>query len=420
MKLLLKSVTIIDTQSKYHGKTVDVLIENGKISEISKQITDDKAKIVDAKGCSLSPSWIDMNTCIYEPGFEYREDFESGLNAAACAGYGAVCIMPNTFPVVDNKTQVEFVKNAGIGKLTNTYALGAVSQETKGIDLAEIYDMHTSGAVAFCDGNKAIQSAGLMERALLYVKKFNGLVYSFPYNESISGHGQMNESIVSTRLGLHASPKLAEEIMVARDLYLLEYTQSRLHFVQVSTKKSVELIKKAKKDGLNVTAGVNVANLYFDDEKLLDYDTNFKVKPHLRNKEDVKALLQGLKDGTIDVINSGHNPLHEDEKKVEFENAKFGASTIDCSFTAAQKATEKYLTEQELIDKFTNGYKILNIEKPTIKKDSEAHFTLYNWNKTTKFTKEKVLSKGKNNPFVGEEFNSTVLGVINKNKTNIL
>lgn len=420
MKLLIKSVKIIDKQSQYHLKTVDVLIENGEVTEIAKSISKDKVKIVDAKNCSLSPSWIDLNTQIFEPGYEYREDFESALNAAGKSGYGALCVMPNTFPVIDNKTQVEFVKNASNNKITKTYALGAVSQQTEGKDLAEIYDMHISGAIAFTDGNKAIQSAGLMERALLYVKKFDGLVYSFPYNESISGHGQMNESIESTRLGLHASPKLAEEIMVARDLYLLEYTQSRVHFMQISTKKSVELIKKAKKDGLKVTAGVNVANLFFSDDKLEDYDTNFKIKPHLRNKEDIKALLQGLKDDTIDVINSGHTPLHEDEKKVEFENAKYGASTLDCVFIAARKATEKYLTEEELIAKFTNGYNILNIEKPSINKNQQASFTLYNLDENITFTKDMIHSKGKNNPFVGQDLKGKVLGVINKTKTNII
>lgn len=420
MKLLLKSVKVIDPKSAFNQKIVDVLIENGKVADIAKSIKNNTVKVFESKGLSISPSFIDLSTHIYEPGFEYREDFETALNAAAKAGYGAVCVMPNTFPVVDNKSQIEFVKNASKDKLTKTYALGAISHNVEGKDLAEIYDMHTSGSVAFTDGNKAIQSAGLMERALLYVKKFDGLVYSFPYDYTISASGQMNEGVMSTRLGLHASPKLAEEIMVARDLYLLEYTQSKLHFYQISTKKAVDLIKKAKKAGLNVTAGVNVANLFFDDEELHDYDTNFKLKPHLRNKEDVKALLNGLKDGTIDVINSGHYPLHEDEKKVEFENAKFGASTIDCTFSAARKATEKHLTEEELISKFTNGYQIIALPEPSIEKDAEANFTLFNSDEKFTFTKEDISSKGKNNPFIGKELQGKVVGLINKNKTNII
>ena len=418
MKLLLQSIKVYDKSSSHHLKTLDVLIVDGQIHQIADKISVEKDfEVFQSKNAGISPSWIDMNMHIYEPGLEYREDFKSGLNAAENAGYGFVCIMPNTNPTIDNNTQVEFVKNASNHNIVKTLPLGAVSHHIEGKDLAEIYDMQKSGAVAFTDGSKAILNAGLMERALLYVKKFDGLVYSNPDNTDISAGAQMNEGINSTILGMEGAPMLAEELMVARDLFLLEHTNSKLHFVSISTKKSVELIRTAKSKGLQVSAGVNVANIYFNDSELLNYDTNFKVKPHLRTPEDLNALLEGLKDGTIDVINSGHKPLHIDEKKVEFENAEFGMSTIDCAFAAARTATQKVLNEEQLVEKFTNAYEILGKQKSTLEKNNQANFTIFDFENENEFTVKDILSKGKNTPFVEHNLKGRALAVINNTKT---
>lgn len=421
MKLLLQNIKVYDKSSKHHLETVDILIVDGSIKEIAKKITADKEyQVFKSENAAVSPTWLDMNMHIYEPGLEYRENFKSGLNAAEKAGYGFVCIMPNTNPPIDNNTQVEFVKNISQNNLCKTLPLGAISHHIDGKDLAEIYDMQKSGAIAYTDGSKAILNAGLMERALLYVKKFNGIVYSNPDNTDISLGAQMNEGVNSTVLGMEGAPKLAEELMVARDLFLLEHTDSKLHFINVSTKKSVDLIKAAKAKGLKVSAGVNVANLFFDDSEILNYDTNFKVLPHLRTKDDIDALLQGLKDGTIDVINSGHKPLHQDEKKVEFENAEFGMSTIDCTFAVARTATQIVLSDEQLLEKFTNAYQILGKAKSTIEANQNANLTIFDLEEESVFTIDKVLSKGKNNPFIGKSLKGKALGIINQTKTNLL
>ena len=421
MKLLLQKVKIFDSNSPHHLKTMDVLIESGSITKIAKDISVAKEyKVFSKEQLCISPVWLETNMHIFEPGLEYREDFKSGLTAAAQAGFGNVCLMPNTNPPVDTNSQVSFVKNSSQKYLCQALPLGAVSKGIEGVDLAEIYDMQSGGALAFTDGNKAILNAGLMERALWYVKKFDGLVISNPDNLDLSHGSQMNEGVNSTLLGMQGAPKLAEEIMVARDLFLLEHTQSRLHFNNISTKKSVALIKEAKAKGLQVTASVNIYNLLFDDKELLDFDTNFKVKPHLRNKEDVKALLNGLKNGTIDLISSGHLPLHEDEKKVEFENAEFGMSTIDSFFGAARKATAGVLSEEQLLEKFENAHKIMGVEPATIVEGEKAHLTVFDTDSSYTFEKKDLLSKGKNNPFVGVELKGRVYGIIQASKTNIL
>jgi dihydroorotase len=420
MKLLLQAVKIIDPKSNFHLEKLDVLIEDGLVLEIAKKIKVLSTHTVFKEGAAISPAWIDMNMHIFEPGLEYREDFKSGLRASAAGGFGTVGLMPNTNPPIDNNAQFAFIKNASSHALSEVFPYGSVSQGIAGKDLAEIYDMHQAGANAFTDGSEAIANAGLMERALLYVKKFNGVVLSNPDNKDLSSGAQMNEGINSTMLGMQGAPKLAEELMVSRDLFLLDETNSRLHFINISTKKSVALVRAAKLKGLKVTAGVNVANLFFDDEKLLDYDTNFKVHPHLRNREDIKALLAGLKDGTIDVICSGHTPLHQDEKKVEFENAAFGMSTIDCAFSAARTACASALSDEVFIEKWLNGYAILGIETPSIEIGMIANLSVFDLDSMFTFQRENIISKGKNNPFVGQNLKAKVFGIIKGNKTNIL
>lgn len=421
MKLLLKSVKIFDKTSPLHLKTIDILMDGGRVKEIAKEISLTKEmKVFKEKGACISPAWMDTNFHIHEPGLEYREDFKSGLGAAEKAGFSKVCLMPNTYPAMDNSTQLAFAQNAAKKSMVDVCCLGAISQQLAGKDIAEIYDMYQHGAIAFTDGTNPVLDAGLMERALWYVKKFDGIVMSHPDHRDISQKGQMNEGVNSTILGLEGVPKLAEELMVSRDIYLLNHTQSKLHFINVSTKKSVELIREAKKKGLQITAGVNVANLIFNDSALLSYDTNFKVNPHLREKEDIKALLKGLSDGTIDVITSGHQPLHIDEKKVEFENAEFGMSTIDCAFQAALTATEGTLEVDQLIEKWLNAYAIFKQERPSVQVGQKADYTVFNTSQKSEFKAEAIFSKGKNNPFIGHELSGKVFGIIKGNKTNIL
>jgi dihydroorotase len=329
--------------------------------------------------------------------------------------------MPNTSPAIDTRAQIEFLLNNSKTFLTQILPIGAVSKNTDGKDLAEIYEMQLAGAYAFSDGIHIIQHSGLMERALLYVKRFDGLIMNFPHDNEVARNGQMNEGIMSTQLGLHAAPKLAEELMVARDIYLLEHTGSRLHFNALSTAQSVELVKKAKASKLRLSASVNVANLLFEDTTLEDFDTNYKVLPHLRNIEDLKALKKGLKNGTIYTISSGHLPLHQDEKKVEFDNAYFGMSTLEFAFAMARTATQKDLEEDVLIEKLAiNPYKVLGLEVPKIEEGAKASLSVFGLNEKVKISRENLVSKGKNTPLFDAELLGKVYGIIQNNKTNIL
>lgn len=420
MKILLKKLKIVDSKSGFHLQQKDILIENGIIVEIGDNLISTDARVFEFKNASVSPGWVDMNCHIFEPGLEYREDLKSGLAAAANGGFTSVCMMPNTFPAVDTKGQIDYLNNASQKNVASILPIGAVSKDIEGKDLAEIYDMYDAGAVAFSDGFKSIQNSGLLERALLYVKKFKGVIFNHPNDKQISHGGQMNEGIMSTQLGMQAAPKLAEELMVARDIYLLEDTNSRLHFSCVSTAKSVELIKQAKAKGLNVTASVNAYNLLLDDCCLHDFDTNFKLNPHLRNKEDITALLNGLKDGTIDAISSGHKPLHIDEKKVEFDNAEFGMSALDTAFSVARMATSNVLSEEELVEKFLFAYNVLRVERPILENDGAAVLTIYNFEIDKSYSLSEIQSKSKNTPFINFPLKGEVLGIINQTKTNLV
>src|SRR6185503_11165239 len=316
MNLLIKSATIIDPNSTFNKKIADVLIEKGIITQIASEIEAD-AEVFEAEGAYLSPGFFDLNCNIGEPGLETKEDIYTGTRAAAAGGFTGIALMPNTIPPVHSKAEIEYIVNRSKKNLVDIYPLGAISYKREGKDLAEMYDMYLSGAKAFTDGNRPVQDAGLMERALLYTQAFNGLVFSYPEDTAIAGKAKVNEGEVSTLLGMKGIPPLAEELMIARDLYLAEYTGSRIHFSTISTMRSVELIREAKRKGIEVTCDVAAYHLVLTDEALLGFDSLYKVKPPLRTRDDVDALLAGLRDGTIDAIVSQHTPHEVEFKDVE-------------------------------------------------------------------------------------------------------
>lgn len=417
MSYLLKNVFIIDKNSPFHLEKKDILIDKGIIKQISSNIPKGDCKLVEGDNLYISVGFTDLNCHIYQPGFEYREDMQTGLSSAVNGGFTSVALMPNTEPSIDTKGQVSYLKSLANNNIVDVIPIGAISKDCKGKDLAEIYDMQSEGIYCFSDGHKSIANSGMMERALLYVKKFSGTVMNHPNVSEISNGGLMNEGVLSTKLGLKASPKLAEELMVARDIYLAEHSESSLHFINISTANSVKQIKEAKKKGIKVTASVNAYNLLLDDSFLNEYDTNFKVNPHLRTKEDIKALLKGLKDGTIDVISSGHNPKHLDEKKVEFENADFGISALDSTFSVARKATEKTLSIEELIEKLTiKPREILNLNVLSIKEGEKANFVVFNPDEEYIFDIKNIKSKSKCTPFIGMQLKGKVKTVFNNKK----
>ena len=316
MSTLIKSATIIDSSSPFHKQKKDILITNGVIKKIANSIPSKPSyTLVNLKNLHISCGWFDTSVSFGEPGFEERENINNGLNTAAKSGFTAVAVNPNTQPVIDHKSAVEFLVNKANGAATALYPIGALTKQCNGKDMAELYDMQQSGAIAFGDYNKPVSNDNLMKISLLYAQNFNGLILSFPKNKAIAAEGLANEGENSTKLGLNGIPALAEHLQISRDLFLLEYTGGKLHIPTISTTKSVDLIKAAKKKGLNVTCSVSAHHLSLTDEELGSFDSNNKVTPPLRTTKDCKALIKGVKDGIIDIITSDHNPIDIEHKK---------------------------------------------------------------------------------------------------------
>ena len=413
MNLLIKSATIIDPNSPFHQKVADVLIEKGHITKIAAKINSD-ADVIDAKGKYLSPGFFDLNCNIGELGLETKEDLKTGTRTAAAGGFTGVALMPNTQPPVHSKAEVEYLFNRAKNNLVDVYPLGAISHKREGKDMAEMYDMYLSGAKAFTDGNRPVQDAGLMERALLYTQGFDALILSYPEDTAIAGKAKVNEGEMSTLLGMKGIPSLAEELMIARDLYLAEYTGSKIHFSTISTVRSVELIKDAKKKGLKVTCDVAAHHLVLTDEALAGFDSQYKVKPPLRTQKDVNALLKGLKDGTIDAIVSQHTPHEVEFKDVEFEVAEFGIIALQTAFATVVKAG---LSIELIVQKLAVAPReILQVEPAVIAEGNKANLTLLDTAAQWEYTKQNNKSKSYNSPFIGHNLTGKVLLALNNNQ----
>jgi len=412
MNLLIKSATILDPNSPFNNQKVDVLIEKGIISKIGAGIEAD-AEIFDADGKYLSPGFFDLNCNIGELGLETKEDLHTGTAAAAAGGFTGIALMPNTTPPVHSKAEIEYLMNRAKRNLVDVYPLGAISHKREGKDLAEMYDMFCSGAKAFTDGNRPVQDAGLMERALLYAQGFDAMIFSYPEDTAIAGKAKVNEGEVSTLLGMKGIPPLAEELMIARDLYLAEYTGSKIHFTTISTTRSVELIREAKRKGLEVTCDVAAHHLVLTDEALTGFDSLYKVKPPLRTRDDVNALLKGLKDGTIDAIVSQHTPHEVEFKNVELEVAEYGMIGLQ---TALSLALQAGLEPELIIEKLSiSPREILNVEVASIAEGQDANLLVFDPEATWDYTKQNNKSKSYNSPFIGQNLKGKVLLTCNNN-----
>jgi dihydroorotase len=406
MNLLIKSATIIDPGSSFHQQVADILIEDGVITRIA-DVIDADAEAIDAEGKYVSPGFFDLNCNVGELGLETKEDLASGTRAAAAGGYTGIALMPNTQPPVHSKAEVEYLRNRSKGNLVDVYPLGTISQKREGKDLAEMYDMYQSGAKAFTDGTRPVQDAGLMERALLYAQGFDALVISYPEDTAIAGKAKVNEGEISTLLGMKGIPSLAEELMVARDLYLAEYTISRIHFTTISTARSVELIREAKRKGLEVTCDVAAHHLVLTDEALLGFDSLYKVKPPLRTADDVTALIKGLKDGTIDAIVSQHTPHEIEFKDVEFEVAEYGIVGLQTTLALALKAG---LAVEQVVEKLAiNPREILAVDVPVIAEGEAANLVLFDTEAEWEYNRLENKSKSANSPFIGQKLKGKVL-----------
>lgn len=412
MKIIIKSAKIIDSKSPFHNQTVDLLIADGLIEKIGVSLPNDNATEVKFDNLHVSQGWFDSSVSLGEPGYEDRETIVNGLNVAAKSGFTAIALQPNSFPIIDNQSQVNFVKNKANGFATEIFPIGALTKASEGKDMAELFDMKKAGAIAFGDYNKSIDNANLLKIALQYVQDFDGLVITYSQDPNIKGNGVANEGIVSTRLGLKGIPDLAEELQISRNLFLLEYTGGKLHIPTISTAKSVQLIREAKAKGLNVTASASVHHLVLTDEKLDGFDTRFKVTPPLRTEVDRQALLNGIADGTIDIITSDHNPIDIEFKKMEFDTAKNGTIGLESAFGALLTV----LPLETIVSKLTSGRTIFGLENNTIAEGSKANLTFFTPEGKSTFTKENILSKSKNSAFLGTEIKGSVYGILNQNQ----
>lgn len=408
MNVLLKSAVIVDPKSPFNGKKVDILIEKGIIQKISKSLlAEGKTKVIELPNLHVSAGWFDSSVSFGEPGFEERETIDNGLQTAAKSGFTGIAIHPNTNPVTDNSGAIAYTKSKSFNHATQLFPIGSLTIQSKGIDLAELYDMHKHNAASFGDYKKPVANPNLLKLALQYTQSFDGLVQSYPQNNDIAGKGMVNEEVSATQLGLKGIPNLAEELQISRDLFILEYTGGKLHIPTISTAKSVTLIKEAKKKGLDISCSVAVHNLILDDSLLIEFDTNYKVQPPLRTKKDTKALLKGIKEGTIDMITSDHCPMDIENKQVEFDNASYGSIGLESVFGALVKE----LPLEVIIEKLTAGRVRFTNGNISITEGTEANLSLFNPDIEYTFEKKDILSTSKNAIFLGQKLQGKAYGV---------
>lgn len=411
MNLFITDVTIVDPNSQFNHQNCDVSVEDGIITAIGKGLSKNEAEVIEGKGLVLSPGFFDLNCSIGDPGYETREDVNTATDAAKAGGFTGIAVLPNSKPVVHSKGEVEYLINRAKYNLVDVHPIGAVSRDLEGKELAELYDMQQAGAIAFSDGNKPLADDGFMSRALQYAKGFKGLLMVYPENKSIAGKSQVNESATSVLLGMKGIPALAEEMQISRDIFLATYHDSPLHISNISTAGSVALIKKAKRDGLKISCDVAAHHLVFTEDRLNDFDSNYKVKPPLRGKNDVKALISGLKDGTIDAISSQHRPHEIEFKDVEFEIAAFGIVALQTVLPLVLKAG---LSAELIAEKLAvNPRKLLGLAIPTIEVGAVANFMVYNATETWTYNLENNYSKSANSPLLNKTLTGKVRLVYN-------
>ncbi|WP_231489972.1 dihydroorotase [Pedobacter sp. Leaf170] len=414
MNLLVKQVTIADPQSKFNNQQCDLRITDGKIQQIGKLSAEKNEEVFEANGAFLTPGFFDLNCAAGDPGFETKEDIQTLTAAAKAGGFTGLALLPQTSPVVQSKSQVEYIVNKSKGNLVDVLPIGAISQNREAKEIAELFDMQQAGAIAFSDGDRAIQDDGFMSRALQYAKGLNALLMVYPENKSIAGKSQINESKNSVLLGMKGLPPLAEEMHIARDIFLATYNDTKIHISNISTAGSVALIRRAKKDGVKITCDVTAHHLVFTEDLLIDFDSNYKVKPPLRSKADVKALISGLKDGTIDAIVSQHRPEEIEFKNVEFEIAHYGITGLQTVLPLLLKAG---LDAVLIAEKLTiNPRKLLNLNIPVIAEGAEANFTIFDANEKWLYNPGSNQSKSANSPLIGTELTGKVKLVYNNNQ----
>lgn len=413
MNLIFKKAVIIDKDSSLNNQTVDIQIENGIIKKIGKNIAAaDGYETIELENLHISKGWFDSSVNLGEPGYEDRETLANGLNVAALSGFTDIALQPTGSPIAEKQADISFLMTKSAHAATKIHPIGALTKNSDGKDITEMFDMKNAGAVAFGDYNKSISDAAILKIALQYVQDFDGLVIAYSQDDKIKGKGIVHEGIVSTQLGLKGIPTLAEELQIVRNLYLLEYTGGKMHIPTVSTAKSVKLIKEAKAKGLNVTCSVAIHHLLLTDNTLTDFDTRYKVAPPLRPDTERKALIKGILDGTIDCITSDHNPIDIENKKLEFDLAKDGTVGLESAFGALQTL----LPLDIIVEKLNAAKAIFGIENHEIAEGAPASFTLFNPEGNWTFEKTDIKSKSKNSAFLGQKLKGKAYGIYNQGK----
>lgn len=418
MRILIQSATILNSSSPFHKKQKNILIQNGRIAEIGdKKYPADK--VIGAKGMIVSAGWFDLGTYVGDPGYEQKEDVSSVMKAAAAGGFTELTVLPNTNPGVQSKNEISYLTGGNESRLVQLHALASVTRNNKGEELTEMIDLHEAGAVAFTDGLKPVWHTDIFLKALQYLQKFKGLLIDHPEDIWLNLFGQMHEGVNSTMLGLKGMPRIAEEIALSRNLDLLQYAGGRLHTSRLSTAKSIELVRIAKKRGLSVSCDITAYQPLLEDSRLDSFDTNYKVNPPLREKSDCEALIKGLKDGTIDVICSGHLPQDDESKNLEFDMADFGITNLQ-TFAANLTSLASSVKWENLIEKVTtNPRKLLGLDVPRIEVDQEANLTLFDPSFEWVLDERTNFSKSKNSPWWGKKIKGKARAVFSQGKNSI-
>ena len=415
MDIVFKEVRIIDSKSPFHNTIQNIHVKNGKIDKIGNTNFRSE-KIIDCKGMNISNGWFDMRANFNDPGLEHKEDIQSGCEVAAVGGFTGIATLPNTEPVIQTKSHIEYLKSRSTAYLPDIYPMAALTLDAKGDDLTEMIDLHHAGAIAFTDGEMPTLNTDILLKSLIYLQKINGLLINRPEDRMLTQFGDMNEGITSTMLGMKGMPALAEELMIKRDLDVLEYTGGKIHFSNISSKGAVSIIRKAKKKGMNVTCDVSIHHLIYDDSYLMKFNTNFKSNPPFRRVADRNALIKGINDGTIDAIVSSHTPQDEENKKLEFDKAAFGLLGLQTFYSQLNRLT-KSIELDTLIEKITTAPRaILNIPTYTIQEKELANLTLFSEKEEWDFNEKSNKSKSTNSPLYNTRLKGKVMAVLNGSK----
>jgi len=417
MSLLLNSVTVSDTTSKYFNSKVNILIDSkGYIKKISKnKISDKVKKVVDLEGLYISESWFDFNANFCDPGYEYKENLKSGVHVAINSGFLDVLITPNTNPIIQTKADVSYIQEKSLNNFCKIHPSAAISKNFNGKDLNDIIDLHNSGVKAFTNSYSCKESSEMIMNSLLYLNQIDTLLLTKPKDRSFSD-GVVNNGYYSNTVGLKGIPRISESIAVERDLSILEYVGGKIHFSGISTKESVSIIRDAKTKKLNVTCDVPIHNLILDDSNVVSFDPNYKVDPPLRTKDDIDALIEGINDGTIDIIASHHEPQDIDTKKCEFEKANFGVISLQTFFSNIVQLSRKIPLENLIKTFSTNPKKILGVETYSVVEGSKASFTVFDPDGSWDYNENSNLSKSINSPWLNWSLKGKVKAVIKDNR----